>query len=154
MAPTTIQFTGEQARGLAGVTPEAWRHWRSVIPHLHAKQGKAARFSLGEIVVLSLLARAVSEFGVGVSRMALGWDRLFVLCAAKRPIDLRDASVSVGVADADIGAGDGDPSDGFALVMRCAPIVDRLTAAAFPDLDPSPQRSLPFAPRLVAGASR
>lgn len=155
MVPTTIQFTGEQARGLAGVTPEAWRHWRSVVPYLHAKRGKAARFSLGEIVVLSLLARAVGELGVGVKRMAAGWDQLFTLCAAERPADLRGASVSVAAHGASLGAPGGPEfMNDLALVMNCAPVVDQLTTAAFPDLEASLQRSLPFAPQLVAGASR
>lgn len=155
MAATTIRFTGEQARGLAGVTPEAWRHWRSVVPYLQAKRGKGARFSIGEIVVLRLLAQAVSDLGVGVSRTALGWNRLFELCADQRPADLRDADVRLRADHAEITfEGSPVPVVGFALTMGCAPIVDTLMTAAFPDLDPSSQRPLPFAPRLVAGSTR
>ena len=155
MAATTIKFTGEQARGLAGVTPEAWRHWRSVVPYLQLKRGKGARFSIGEIVVLRLLAQAVSNFGIGVSRTAPGWNRLFELCADQRPADLRDAEVRLRADDAEIAfEGALIPAAGFALAMGCAPIVDTLMTAAFPDLDPSSQRPLPFAPRLVAGSTR
>lgn len=155
MATTTIKFNGEQARGLAGVTPEAWRHWRSVVPYLQGKRGKGARFSIGEIVVLSLLAQAVSEWGIGVSRTALGWNRLFEICANERPSHLRDAAVCVSVDHADIITEGLTPrADAFVLIMACGPSVDRLLTAAFPDLDPSLQRPLPFAPRVVAGSTR
>lgn len=93
MATSTIQYTGEQARTFAAVSPEAWRHWRKVVPSLSAKQGKKARFSAGEMIGLAVVASVVAELGVGVSSLSARWDELFSLCAYQRPGSLRSAFV-------------------------------------------------------------
>lgn len=155
IAANAIQFTSEQARALAGVTPESWRHWRKAIPYLNAKRGKAARFAISEIVALSILSQAVGELGVGVGRSAAAWDLLFQLCAAERPSHLRDMIAVVSATSASLQRKDGLRLDGgTCLATACAKIVDRLASAALADSTFDEQPPLPFAPRAVGGASR
>lgn len=155
LAASTIQFTSDQARALAGVTPEAWRHWRKAVAYLAAKRGKAARFSISEIVALSLLAQAVSDLGVGVSRTAIAWNALFQSCALERPSRLRDLVAVISVDSAELQRADALAlNDGACLAMLCAPIVDRLASAAFAEVALDEQPPLPFAPRVVGGAPR
>jgi hypothetical protein len=155
-AAHTIQFTQEQARSLSGVTPEAWRHWRNVVPHLASKRGKSARFSIGDIVALSVMNEAVQGLGVSVSRLAEGFDHLFRLCAAERPSTLSTALVIVTPQAAALTANDdrmaADIGGGPAVSIPCGPIVMRLSAATFSGGVIDDQPSLPFAPRIVGRA--
>ena len=155
IAATAIQFTSEQARALASVTPEAWRHWRKAIPYLNAKRGKAARFSISEIVALSILSQNIGELGVGVGRTAAAWDRLFQLCAAERPSRLRDMIAVVSTTSSSLQREDGlRLGDGACLATPCTKIVDRLALAALANSAFDEQPPLPFAPRVVGGASQ
>jgi hypothetical protein len=152
IAATAIQFTSEQARAFAGVTPESWRHWRNAIPYLNAKRGKAARFSISEIVALSILSQTVCALGVGVGRTAAAWDQLFQLCAAERPSRLRDLVAVVSATSASLQREDSlQLDDGACLATVCAKIVDRLASAALADSAFDEQPPLPFAPRIVGG---
>ena len=155
MAASTIQFTGDQARRFAGVSPEAWRHWRKAVVYLAAKHGKAARFSVGEIVALSVIAESVGRLGIGVGRLSMGWDELFRLCAVQRPSALRGL-VAVVTADGAtlVGTDTHAVQTGPAVVVPCEPIVERLLTAAFLENVAREQPSLPFPPRVVAGQPR
>ncbi|HKT86016.1 MAG TPA: hypothetical protein VJQ77_08030 [Novosphingobium sp.] len=154
MAPNTIQYTGEQARSFAGVSPEAWRHWRKVVPRLSAKTGKKARFSAGELIALAVVASAVGTLNVGVAGFAERWDELFGLCAQQRPSNLRSAFVVVTVEKVELVDADRLGRDKPAIVIPCEPIVDRLWTAAFSGVTDQAQAPLPFAPQAVGGASR
>lgn len=154
MSATTIQYTGEQARTFAGVSPEAWRHWRKVIPCLAKKTGKSARFSAGELVALAALAAAVHTLDIGIAKFAERWDELFNLCTQQRPEALRSAVIMVTAEAIELS----DPSrllhEQPTILIPCEPIVDRLWDAAFSSKAEQPQMPLPFAPQAIGGKHR
>lgn len=154
MMPNTIQYTGEQARSFAGVSPEAWRHWRKVVPSLSAKSGKKARFSAGELIALAIVAAAVGPLNVRVSGFAKRWDELFALCAQQRPGNLRSTFVIVTTEKVELVEARQLGCDKPVIVIPCEPIVDRLWTAAFSGITDQAQAPLPFAPQAVGGASR
>ncbi len=154
MALNTILYTGEQARSFAGVSPEAWRHWRKVVGRLAAKTGKTARFSVGELIALTVVASAVSTLNVGIAGFAERWNELFELCAQQRPSNLRSAFVIVTAEKVELVDSDRLGRDKPAIVIPCAPIVDRLWTAVFSDVPDQAQAPLPFAPHAVGRASR
>jgi hypothetical protein len=154
MAPNTIQYTGEQARSFARVSPEAWRHWRKVVPRLTAKAGKKARFSAGELIALAVVSSAVGTLNVGIAGFAERWDELFELCAQQRPSNLRSAFVMVTAEEVKLVDADRLADDEPAIVIPCEPIVDRLWTAAFSGVTDQAQAPLPFAPQAVGGTSR
>jgi hypothetical protein len=154
MAPHTIQYTGEQARSFAGVSPEAWRHWRKVVPRLSAKSGKKARFSAGEMIALAVVSVAVSTLNVGIAGLAERWDELFDLCAQQRPSSLRSTFVIVTAEKVELVDADRLSRERPAIVIPCEPIVDRLWTAAFSGVVEQAQAPLPFAPQAVGGATR
>ncbi len=150
---STIQFTQEQARALAGVSPEAWRHWRKVVAYLGSKRGKSARFSIGDIVVLSIMHEAVDSLGLSVGRMAQGLNELFHLCSTTRPTALADATAVITQHGAALAKTvDGLTYSEICVSVACAPILDRLSAAAFSQDVPDSQLSLPFSPRVVGSS--
>lgn len=149
-----IRFTQEQARVLSSVTPEAWRHWRGVIDYLASKRGKAARFSLGDVVALSVTQEAVQGFGISVSRMSAGLDHLFRQFEAIRPSALANSvalimpsrTVLTSADDSVMAVGQS------AVAVACSPIVDRLSAETFQIVADESQPSLPFPPTVMRGA--
>lgn len=154
MALNTIQYTGEQARSFAGVSPEAWRHWRKVVERLAEKTGKKARFSAGELIALAVVASAVSTLNVGIAGLAERWSDLFELCAQQRLSNLRSAFVIVTPQKVELVDSDRLGRDTPAIIIPCAPIVDRLWTAAFSGVTDQAQAPLPFAPQAVGRASR
>ena len=152
MAARTIQFTQEQARTLSGITPEAWRHWRSLVPYLAAKRGKAARFSIGEIVAMSVMRHAVQDLGVSVGRLAASFDELCVRLSPMRPVALSEVIALIGPDSALVVAAT-DPfpaTPSIILSIACRPIVERLALTTFPTFAET-QPPLPFGPRMVGG---
>lgn len=150
MAARTIQFTQEQARGLSSITPEAWRHWRSIVPYLGRKRGKAARFSVGDIVALSIMHHAAHDLGASVSRLRVGFEMLCTIMGPLRPAAMADVIALVGPANASLVAIDELVSQWptFAIAVPCRPVVERLAATTFEGI-PDVQPPLPFAPRVV-----
>jgi hypothetical protein len=154
MAPHTIQYTGEQARAFARVSPEAWRHWRKVVPRLAAKTGKKARFSAGELIALAIVASAVGTLNVGIAGFAERWDELFERCAQQRLSNLRSAFVIVTAERVELAGADWLGNDKPAIVIPCEPLVERLWTAAFSSVTDQAQAPLPFTPKAVGGTSR
>ena len=154
MAANTIQFTGEQARSFANVSPEAWRHWRKVVPRLAAKRGKKARFSAGEVVGLAVVASIIGTFGVGIGGLVRRWDDLFELCAAQRIATLRTSCLVVSADAVRLVEATRLEVDAGAIVVPCQPIIERLWSAAFAGEVGQDQVPLPFAPQAVGGAKR
>jgi len=154
MPANIIQYTGDQARNFAGISPEAWRHWRKVVPRLAAKSGKKARFSADELIALAVLTAAVSTLNVGISHFANRWDELFDLCTQQRPTSLRSVFVIVTAEKVELVDADRLGPEQPAIVIPCKPIVERLWAAAFFDVVEQAQVPLPFPPQAVGGTLR
>ncbi|EGL62113.1 hypothetical protein AGRO_5187 [Agrobacterium sp. ATCC 31749] len=154
MSPTTIQYTSEQARTFADVSPEAWRHWRKVIPWLAAKSGKGARFTAGELIALAALSSAVHTLDIGIAKFASRWDELFGLCAQQSAGALRSAVVVVTADSLELAVAGLSSAEQPAIVIPCAPIVDRLSDAALSPGLAQGQIPLPFAPQAVGGKRR
>jgi hypothetical protein len=154
MTPNTIQYTVEQARSFAGVSPEAWRHWRKVVPRLSAKSGKKARFSAGELIALAVVSAAVCTLNVGIAALSDRWDELFDLCAQQRPNSLRSTFVIVTTERVEFVDADQLRRERPAIIVPCEPIVERLWTAAFSGAVEQVQPPLPFAPQAVGRAAR
>ena len=88
MSLQTIQFTQEQARDLAGVSPGEVRAWRKAVSYLAAKPGKAARFTFADILGLAITRRITSDFHVRISDIGDSMDALFRVLSETRPSDL------------------------------------------------------------------
>lgn len=154
MAPHTIQYTGEQARSFAAITPEAWRHWRKVVPRLSAKSGKRARFSAGDLIALAVVSAATHSLNVGIAGLADRWDELFALCAQQQPNSLRSAFVVVTAEKVELADADVLSRQRPSLVIPCEPIVERLWTATFSSFVEQAQATLPFGPQAIGRPAR
>jgi len=152
MALATIQFTQEQARDIAEVSPGDVRAWRKAVPYLADKPGKAARFTFADLVGLAITSELTRRFGVRISDIGSSVDRLFRELADARPAHLEGFIALVGSASAglltigDFSAGQiSEPT----LVVPCDPIVNRIGARMMPLTPSSAQSALPFLPHIL-----
>ena len=152
MSLQTIQFTQEQARDLAGVSPGEVRAWRTAVGYLAAKPGKAARFTFADILGLAITRRITGDFHVRISDIGDSLDALFRALAEIRPADLEgsvaliDAQTARLVSGADLGA---KPLKDPTFVVPCAPLIDDLSRRVVPRAPAARQAALPFAPQMV-----
>lgn len=149
-----IQFTQDQMRSLTGVSVETLRHWRSVVPYLASKSGKAARFGFGDVVGLAVLRELVDHFGLQVGSVSDPLDQTFRLLAAASFADLEASSLRLTAQGARLGRSSAaaETTD-VELVVLLAPIVQRLRGQMLPVGDAPIQAPLPYPPRAVRGRS-
>lgn len=152
MSLQTIQFTQEQARDLAGISPGEVRAWRKAVSYLAAKPGKAARFTFADILGLAITRRIIGDFHVRISDIGNSVDALFRALSEARPSDLEgsvaliDAQTARLVSSADLGI---KPLKDPTFVVPCAQLIRDLSQRVMPLAPPSYQSALPFAPQMV-----
>ena len=147
-----IQFTQEQARDLARVSPGELRAWRKVVRYLAAKPGKAARFTFTDILGLAITRRITGDFHVRISDIGDSMDALFRALSETRPSDLEDSVALIDVQTAclvpgtDLGT---KPLKDATFVVPCAQLIHDLSQRVMPLAPASLQGALPFAPQMV-----
>lgn len=152
MALATIQFTQEQARDIAEVSPGDVRAWRKAVPYLADKPGKAARFTFADLVGLAITSELTNHFGARISDIGISVDRLFRELADARPAHLEGFIALIGSASAGlltIGDFSARQISGPTLVVPCDPIVSRIGARMMPSTPSSAQSALPFPPQML-----
>lgn len=152
MALRTIQFTQEQVRDIAQVSPGDVRQWRKSVAYLAAKPGKAARFAYSDLVGLALTREFTGTLGVRISEIAGGVDALFRALADARPPHLEGLIALVQRASArlvPVNELTSSPMTGPLIVAPCDPILAEISARMMPLGPGSSQTALPFAPQAV-----
>ena len=79
-----MRYSQGQARHLLDLPVETLRHWRKVLPPLHAKHGRAASFAFSDLIALGVLKRMSDTFGIPIGRMADASVALFDECETLR----------------------------------------------------------------------
>lgn len=152
MSLQTIQFTQEQARDLAGVSPGEVRAWRKAVSYLAAKPGKAARFTFADILGLAITRQITSDFHVRISNIGNSMDALFLALSETHPSDLEgsialiDAQTARLVSGSDLGA---KPLKDATFVVPCDQLIHDLSQRMMPLASGSLQATLPFAAQMA-----
>jgi hypothetical protein len=156
MPLATIQFTQEQVRAIAEVSPGDVRQWRKYVSYLAAKPGKSARFVFSDLVGLALTRELTSTLGARISEIGNGVDALFRALADARPAHLEGLIAIVERDDArliDVPNLLARQFPGPAFVAPCDPVLASIGARMMPIAPGMSQAALPFPPRAVrAGA--
>lgn len=152
MALRTIQFTQEQARDIAQVSPGDVRAWRKTVPYLAAKPGKSARFTFADLVGLAITAELTGTFGVRISDVGQSVDALFRALAEARPPHLEGLTALVQrttaqlIPTADLtGRLVTEPM----FVVPCDPFLFEISGRMMPLMPSSGQVALPFPPQIM-----
>ena len=147
-----MQFTQEQAREIAQVSPGEVRAWRKAVPYLASKPGKSARFAFSDLVGLAITRELTHRFGVGISDIGAGVDALFRELADARPPHLKGFIALVGAASARLLAVNDLAARRIiepAFVVPCDPIVSEVGGRMMPLASSSAQSALPFPPQII-----
>jgi hypothetical protein len=148
----TIQFTQEQVRDIAQVSPGDVRQWRKSVAYLAAKPGKAARFAYSDLVALSLTREFTRTLGVRISEIGAGVDALFRILAEARPPHLEGLVALVERGSARLVPANELTSREIAcplILAPCDPILAEISARMMPLGPGSSQTTLPFPPQAV-----
>lgn len=147
-----MRYTQSQVRDLVDLSVDAFRTWRELIPALAAHKGHGPTFTPGDVVVLSIIAELVRDYGVRVGLLARRLDQLFDSCRGQSWVALEHCVVlvshdAVRLVDASSQRIAGDDTTRF--VVPCAPIVARLRAKLVASEIEQPQGYLQFPPTAV-----
>ena len=148
----TIQFTQEQVRDIAQVSPGDVRQWRKSVAYLAAKPGKAARFAYSDLVGLALTREFTGTLGVRISEIGTGVDALFRALAEARPPHLEGVVALVERASARLVPVNELTSRQMVcplIVAPCDPILAEIGARMMPLGPAANQTALPFPPQAV-----
>lgn len=76
-----MHFTTSQVRAVLGLPTQTLRYWRSALSPLTSKPGgKSAKFSIGEILALAIVAKLVGVLRLDVGAISAVAPALFDLC--------------------------------------------------------------------------
>jgi hypothetical protein len=148
-----MRFDTAQALKLAGITKETLRHWKRVLPPIYGRDGRSEGYAFHEVVALAVLARAVGELQVPISRFTSKAVQLFSELNAQ--IQLNDESLILCITRQDIVlvVFDRLPEGEAAMaIVRVAPVLQEIRRAigAAP-LPINAQLDLPFDDAKIVG---
>lgn len=75
-----VQYTQAQVRETVGLSLETYRHWKRVLPPLATKRGRAACFSIGDLMAASIVHRLTETAGVRVGHLSDVSAAIFEIC--------------------------------------------------------------------------
>lgn len=75
-----MQYTQAQVRETVGLSLETYRHWKRVLPPLGTKGGRAACFSIGDLMAASVVHRLTETAGVRVGHLSDVAAAIFEIC--------------------------------------------------------------------------
>jgi hypothetical protein len=152
-----VQLTPGQLRNTVGLSVEAYRHWKKVLPPFSGRKGYARCFSLGDVLAASILRRLTDCGGIRVGHLKGVSTEIIRLCntaswAALEGrvliVDLLNGTCRIAKDQSDAGNED--------VVILCPfdPIMAELRDALRRVQPLSMQRPLPFPPTKVVGGPR
>lgn len=75
-----MQYTQAQVRETVGLSLETYRHWKRVLPPVSVKGGRAACFSIGDLMAASIMHRLTETAGVRVGHLSDVSASIFEIC--------------------------------------------------------------------------
>lgn len=75
-----MRYTQGQVREVVGLTTQAFRHWKKVLPNLKNKTGKTSTFSAGDILCLSIIKELTDSFNIPVSWLTQKENQIVSIC--------------------------------------------------------------------------
>jgi hypothetical protein len=133
-----------QVLELLGLTKETLRHWKKVIAPLSGRDGRSAGYTFDEVTALALIASAVRDLQVPISRFSPVAHRLFQGVADH--VEDANTTTVLCITQGDVALYPIDklPGDACLALVRLAPVIRRLRLSLTPEPRSDPQLSLDF----------
>jgi len=90
-----VQYSQQQLRETVGLSLDTYRHWKSVLPPLAMKRGRAACFSVGDLIAATVLNRLTEAAGVRIGHLSDVSAAIFTICNTSSWAALVDTTLAI-----------------------------------------------------------
>ncbi len=90
-----MHYTPGQLRNTVGLSKEAFRHWKKVVPAFANGKGHAPSFSSGDVLASAVLRRLTETVGVRISHLSEVAPAIFEVCNDSALGELRNKSLVI-----------------------------------------------------------
>lgn len=121
-------YTPGQLRDSVGLSKEAFRHWKRVVPAFSNERGHAPSFSAGDVLAAAVLRRLTDAAGVRIGHLSDIAPSIFEVCNASSWDVLQHQSVVIDFQDGTcVAANDSEfPTGDLVVVCALAPLIKAL----------------------------
>lgn len=152
-----MQYTQAQLRGAVGISLDTYRHWKRVLPPLAAKSGRAAAFSIGDIVAVSVVRRLTETAGIRVAHLSDVAPAIFEICNSSPWAALASATLTFDLEQRTCSverAGRSPATADLVLSCKLAPLLEQIRSILLRGQSNQAQEELLLPPVRVATAIR
>jgi hypothetical protein len=149
-----MRFETAQVLEIASVSKDTLRHWKKILAPISGMDGRAARYSLSELVSVCVIACATQELGVAISQVAKSADWLFAAAESQLLAEYEGGIVYLLPDGTGLWSTDPLPDIDAAIAIRIDPILKRIRLAPQQITDAKAQLILPFDAGLGRSRSR
>jgi hypothetical protein len=152
-----MKLTLGQVRGTLKLSPDAYRHWKTVLPPLATRQGRGASFSHGDLLALAIVKSLTDRIGVPVGNLDIVARKLFEQCGKQPWAKFERLSAFISTENWSLSfISDGRyPQTGTPSVfIPCGPIIASLRSALMIEHAEDTQANLRFPLSAVANRRR
>jgi len=147
-----MRYDTGQVLTLTGISKETLRHWKRVLPPIYGRDGRSEGYTFHEVLALSIIARAVHDLAVPISRFTSTAERLFSDSAAEIRTTGRALVLCITGSQMTFTTEDKLPDTGTMAIVRIGPIADKLRRSVSEDhAHTEAQLDLPFQEARIVG---
>lgn len=123
-----MHYTPGQLRGTVGLSKEAFRHWKRVVPAFANGRGHAPSFSSGDVLASAVLRQLTDVIGVRIGHLSEIAPAIFKVCNASSWDALQNKSLVINLQERTCVAVDdfSVPVGELVVVCALAPLVKTL----------------------------
>ena len=123
-----MQYTPGQLRDSVGLSKEAFRHWKRVVPAFAAGKGRGPTFSSGDVLASAVLRQLTDTVGVRIGHLAEIAPAIFRICNVSTWDKLSEKSLIIDLREHTCVLADSPVESIGELVLVCslAPLIKAL----------------------------
>ncbi len=151
-----MKLTPGQIRGVLGLSPDTFRHWKAALPPLTGRNGHRPCFSHGDLLAMALIRALTEDAGVRISALQIISVALFEHCNRQSWAGLERSVMVLELARARVEffPEPHTPSlESIGIIVPCRPVVTELRDWLLKDADETNQTNFRFAPTMVRGGA-
>ena len=92
---SNVYYTPGQLRDTVGLSKEAFRHWKRVVPAFASGRGHAPIFSSGDVLASAILRRLTDTIGVRIGHLSEVAPTIFDVCNNSTLDELRNRNLVI-----------------------------------------------------------
>lgn len=151
-----MKLTPGQIREVLGLTQDAFKHWKKVLPPLGDRNGYRPCFTHGDLFAMALIKALTEDAGVRVGALHAVAANLFSQCGSQSWAGFERSMLVLELARVRVEFVP-EPHipqlDRIGIIVPCRPIITDLREWLLQDAKETEQGHLRFAPTMVRGGA-